>query len=153
MMDNLSTARKSGNLLIRCEIAEVAYELDPWEVILPELIPIHGRLENWAACAKYRRRPGTCYSMEGRYRAPSRGEAAEPKQNYDPRDAMAINRAMVGMPLESRLLLHGFYLRNWEQWRASKTLAIPFADCVDRLNAARHMVGNRAGQRLAKASP
>jgi hypothetical protein len=71
------------------------------------------RLENWSRWARTRKvYPGSCRSLESRYRSPQWWEPRELHVSPDINDALAIEKGLIRMPERNRNILVYAYLKN-----------------------------------------
>jgi hypothetical protein len=71
------------------------------------------RLENWSRWARTRKvYPGSCRSLESRYRCPQCWDVPEPRLFTDVNDALAIERGLIRMPERNRNILVYAYLKK-----------------------------------------
>jgi hypothetical protein len=71
------------------------------------------RLENWSRWARTRKTyPGSCRSLESRYRCPQCWDVPEPRLFTDVNDALAIEKGLIRMPERNRNILVYAYLKK-----------------------------------------
>jgi hypothetical protein len=71
------------------------------------------RLENWSRWARSRKvYPGSCRSLESRYRSPQWWEPKELHVSPDVNDALEIERGLIRMPERNRNILVYAYLKK-----------------------------------------
>ena len=71
------------------------------------------RLENWSRWARTRKTyPGSCRSLESRYRSPQHWEPKELYVAPDINDALEIERGLIKMPTRNRSILVYAYLKS-----------------------------------------
>lgn len=118
---------------------------------------IDADLDAWGRWSQ-RRRGGfnsACGSAEGNYRAPWRQwhyptvEEMMPKP--DARHMLALDRAIVGLPILYLELIRAHYFHRLAPRKARLRLAIAVSAWDDALYRARQMVINRMRERLAHA--
>jgi hypothetical protein len=71
------------------------------------------RLENWSRWARTRKvYPGSCRSLESRYRSPQWWEPRDLHVSPDINDALAIEKGLIRMPERNRNILVYAYLKK-----------------------------------------
>lgn len=104
-------------------------------------IEILERLDNWAMWCIERQPRRSCRSIEGRYR-PEGGDRDIPVFVVNPLDAVAIERAMVRMPIRERGLLKAHFVYRETVIDLRRKYAIRFGMYESEIGRAIRMVEN-----------
>ena len=84
-------------------------KLDFLPLIPPELLETHRLMERYADWARAKFVYRTCYSLEGRYRAPKWEGEPVPGVMMPSPEAWRIHKAIVGLPITHRAVLFAQY--------------------------------------------
>jgi len=106
---------------------------------------IDQRLENWQRAFREHRNYRVTPSLEGRYKSPQHWDAREPKVEVNMIDALAVERAAVGMPQPYKAILKFEYFQKYFMpiQRLCKKYAIRISYYDIELDKAKRMIINR----------